>query len=75
MNKSFEFMKNQADLHKTFHADDPKDQEKMKQMFSGMSQKDQQKVLEVLGDPEKTRQLMQSPAAQQLMKMLGGKNG
>lgn len=44
--------------------------------LQGMLQKSQnpnaQKVSRILGDPDKTRELLQSPEAQRLMKLLNG---
>lgn len=42
-------------------------------VMSGLSDADRQKVNEVLADKDKLKQILSSNAAQQLMKILGGK--
>lgn len=42
-------------------------------VMSGLSDADRQKVNEVLADKDKLKQILSSDAAQQLMKILGGK--
>ncbi|MBQ6717678.1 MAG: hypothetical protein IJZ21_00765 [Clostridia bacterium] len=42
-------------------------------VMSGLSTADRQKVNEVLADKDKLKQILSSDAAQQLMKILGGK--
>lgn len=42
-------------------------------VMSGLSTADRQKVNEVLADKDKLKQILSSNAAQQLMKILGGK--
>lgn len=42
-------------------------------VMSGLSIADRQKVNEVLADKDKLKQILSSDAAQQLMKILGGK--
>lgn len=42
---------------------------------SGLSGEDMSKLREVLADPEKTRQILSSPMAQQLIRQLSGKGG
>ncbi len=41
---------------------------------SGLSQEDMTRLREVLSDPEKTRQILSTPMAQQLIKQLSGKD-
>ncbi len=42
-------------------------------VMSGLSDADRQKVNEVLADKDKLKQILSSDTAQQLMKILGGK--
>lgn len=42
-------------------------------VMSGLSDADRKKVNEVLADKDKLKQILSSDAAQQLMKILGGK--
>ncbi len=42
-------------------------------VMSGLSDADRQKVKEVLADKDKLKQILNSDAAQKLMKILGGK--
>lgn len=42
-------------------------------VMSGLSDADRQKVNEVLADKDKLKQILSSDAAQQLIKILGGK--
>ena len=42
-------------------------------VMSGLSTADRQKVNEVLADKDRLKQILSSDAAQQLMKILGGK--
>ena len=44
--------------------------EKVQQLMKGLNEKQAQQLQSVLSDPEKTQQILNSPAAQALMKRL-----
>lgn len=54
---------------------DPADQQKIRQMIADMAPGDADKLMAVLNDPRETQRLMETPAAQKLLKLFGGGNG
>lgn len=58
---------------KNFDPADPADQEKLRQLFSGMDEATAGKIRELLKNPEETQKILSTPAAQRLIKALGGK--
>jgi hypothetical protein len=65
-------LKNTANLNGEFRPENPEDQKKIKEMLSGMNQKDADKIMGLLQNPQEAQKLLQSPAAQKLIKMLSG---
>ena len=72
-----DFLNNNGDMKGNFDPNNPKDQAKINQLLSGMNKNDANKVMQVLNNPQEAQRLLQSPAAQKLLKILSGgeKNG
>ena len=49
---------------------DPKNQAKVEKMLNGLNDKQAQQLKNVLSDPNKSQEILNSPAAQALMKKL-----
>ena len=49
---------------------DPKNQAKVEKMLSGLNDKQVQKLKSVLSNPDKSQEILNSPAAQALLKKL-----
>ena len=49
---------------------DPKNQAKVEKMLNGLNEKQAQQLKNVLSDPNKSQEILNSPAAQALMKKL-----
>lgn len=49
-------------------------EQKVNQLFAGLSPEQQRQVMQILSDKERTQQILQTPQAQALMKKLTGEN-
>lgn len=60
----------QGFINKNGAKPDPKNQAKVEKMLNSLSDKQAQQLRNVLNNPEKSREILNSPAAQALMKKL-----
>lgn len=49
-------------------------EQKINQLFAGLSPEQQKQVMQILSDKTRTQQILQTPQAQALMKKLTGEN-